>query len=111
MSECAWISGSCPISLLLAIALEFDSGHIFWLFLISYFLCSAASNPIPEKNATFIYVYSTELLEAVTKKKTEPRQIAIFFFSKPEKHKYITFLQSKDILFFIDDKNNVLTPL
>lgn len=53
-----------PLNLLSEIALAFDSGNIFWLFLISYFLCNEASNLIPEKNAVFIYFSSTELLKA-----------------------------------------------
>lgn len=97
-----------PGPILLAIPLEIDSGHILWLFLICYFLCSSSSNPIPEKNSTFIFFYSTELLEAAKKKRKW--QIAIFF-SKTKMHKYITFWLSKDILFFIDDKNNNHVPL
>lgn len=53
-----------PINLLSEIALRFDSGNIFWLFLISYFLCNETSNLVPEKNAVFIYFSSTELLKA-----------------------------------------------
>lgn len=91
----------------LEIALEFNSGNVFQLFLISYFRCNETSNPIPEKDATFIYFSSTGLLKLLQKR--QHRTLGnCHSFSKPKKFKCATFLPSTNMVSLKEEKNNFL---